>query len=450
MATKLKAYPEYKPSGIDWLGQIPSHWKIAPIKTLLAKSSSGVWGEEAKEDGNDVVCFRVADFDYPHLCLKYNNITYRSIAPAQMQGREVEYGDIVIEKSGGGDLNPVGRAVMSTFEGLATCSNFMHVISANGRAINSFLNYLLATIYCKGLNRLYFAQTTGIQNLNIKEYLAQRIALPSLDEQTKIAAYLDEAVGKIDALICEKRKQVEDIRAYRTSLITETVTRGLNPEVPLRPSGIDWLGQIPNHWKTIKTSYVFDNIGSGTTPTAGEDQFYEGGSINWLQTGDLNDGVINSTSKKITPIAVESRNLKFYDKGSVVIAMYGATIAKLGLLDIQTTVNQACCVLTPSSKIYSKFAFYFFHGAKKELISLASGGGQPNISQATISNFKMLVPPLAEQQAISDFLDAKTAKIDELISELTKQIDQLAEYKQAVITEAVTGKVDLRDFKPSN
>lgn len=446
----MKAYPEYKASGIDWLGDIPRHWKVAPIKTLLSKSSAGVWGDEAKEDGTDIVCFRVADFDYPRLVLKYNNITFRNVTPSQVKGREVEYGDIVIEKSGGGDLNPVGRAVMSTYKEKATCSNFMHVISANHRATNPFLNYLLATIYGKGLNRLYFAQTTGIQNLNIRGYLAQRVALPPVAEQEAIVAYLDEVTGKVDALISEKQKQVEDIRAYRTSLITESVTHGLNPDAPLRPSGIDWLGDIPQHWEIIKSSYVFDNIGSGTTPTSGEDLYYEGGSVNWLQTGDLNDGVINSTSKKITPFAVESKNLKFYNKGSVVIAMYGATIAKLGLLNIQTTVNQACCVLTPSTNIYSKYAFYCFYSAKNELISLASGGGQPNISQATISDFKLPVPPLAEQQAIADFLDAKTAKIDELIGELTKQIGELTEYKQAVITEAVTGKVDVRDYKPSN
>lgn len=205
-----------------------------------------------------------------------------------------------------------------------------------------------------------------------------------------------------------------------------------------KASGIDWLGDVPSHWDVIKSSYVFDNIGSGTTPTSGEDQYYEQGSINWLQTGDLNDGIIDSTSKRITSLAVESRNLKLYGKGSIVIAMYGATIAKLGLLNIETTVNQACCVLTPSAKISSNFAFYFFHSAKNELISLASGGGQPNISQATISNFMVIVPPLSEQEAIAAYLDDVSGKIDTLISEKRKQVEDIRAYRTSLITETVT------------
>lgn len=446
----MKAYPKYKPSGIDWLGEIPSHWLTLPMKYILAKSSAGVWGDEAKEDGKDVVCFRVADFDYPHLKLGYSQITYRSIPANQLSGREVNFGDIVIEKSGGGDLNPVGRAVMSTFNGVATCSNFMHVISSNDKADNSYLNYLLATIYGKGLNWRFFAQTTGIQNLNIKAYLSQPIPLPTLTEQETIAEYLDEVTGKIDALVAEKQALVDELRAYRTSLITETVTRGLNSNAPLKDSGIDWLGDIPEHWKVVKTSYCFDTIGSGTTPTSTEDDFYEHGTINWLQTGDLNDGIISNTSKKVTEMAVRVKGLKTYHKGSLVIAMYGATIAKLGLLAIETTVNQACCVLQPSKDILSKYAFYVFWSAKQELISLASGGGQPNISQATISNLRIPVPSISEQQEIIAFLDAKIAKIDEAIAELEAQLKDLANYKQAVITEAVTGKVDVRDWKTKN
>ncbi len=444
----MKAYPEYKSSGIDWLGEIPSHWSRMPIKAVLSKSSAGTWGEEPREDGSDIICFRVADFDYQHLELGHKNLTYRSVDDRQLIGREVNNGDIVIEKSGGGDIWPVGRAVISKFDFKATCSNFMHVISTNYRANNLYLNYLLATIYMHGINRQYFAQTTGIQNLNIKEYLSQQAYFPPIEEQEAIAAYLDDLTGKVDALIAEKQKQVEDLRSYRTSLITETVTRGLNPNAPLRPSGIDWLGDISEHWDTVKTAWLFDNIGSGTTPTSGADEYYKDGNVNWLQTGDLNDGIITETSKKVTEYAVQSKGLKLYGKGSLVIAMYGATIAKLGLLNIGTTVNQACCVLGISKKIISKYAFYFFYAAKGQLINLASGGGQPNISQATIYNFKVVVPPIAEQKAIVEFLDEKTEKIDALISELEKQLEELAEYKKAVISEAVTGKVDVRDWKP--
>lgn len=448
----MKAYPEYKASGIDWIGNIPSHWMVAPIKTLLTKSSSGVWGEEAKEDGNDVVCFRVADFDYSHLCLKYNNITYRSITQAQMQGREVEYGDIVIEKSGGGDLNPVGRAVMSTFEGLATCSNFMHVISANGRAINSFLNYLLATIYCKGLNRLYFAQTTGIQNLNIREYLAQRIALPSLDEQRKIVEYLNDASTKIDALISEKRKQVEVIRAYRTSLITETVTRGINPDAKLRPSGIDWIGKIPSHWNVVNLKYLINEplmYGANESPEIETNL----SNPRYIRITDIDE---NGCLKKDTfrTLQLDKAQPYFLRYGDILFARSGATVGKTYRFTEDYPAAFAGYLIKAScgSKIDSLFLLYYtntqcYNNWKNSIFDKST---IQNISADKYNNLPVVVPPLSEQQAIADFLDAKTEKIDELVGELIKQIDELTEYKQSVITEAVTGKVDVRDYKPSN
>jgi type I restriction enzyme S subunit len=212
----------------------------------------------------------------------------------------------------------------------------------------------------------------------------------------------------------------------------------MNAYPEYKESGIDWLGKIPSHWSVIKTNYAFDNIGSGTTPDTNNDDYYCESGINWLQTGDLNDGYINHTSKHLTDLAVIEKGLKRYPVNSLVIAMYGATIAKLGLLKIETTVNQACCVLTPSDSIENKYAFFLFQASKKALIMLASGGGQPNISQATIREFRIPVPSVDEQKAIAAYLDEKTGKIDKLIAEKTKQVEDLRSYRTSVITEAVT------------
>ena len=429
----MKAYPEYKSVSAEEKIIYPSHWQCVKPKFFVSLDKG--------RKPNDTSFDNTGLPPYLTMDVLRGRDTFVQYPFSSENLLEVHDNDTLILWDGAN----AGEVMVGKHGFL---SSTMALVNFDSTKFNKF--FILYLLKSKEPIFKLKASGTTIPHFDGKYFLDTPIAFPNYDEQTAIAEYLDEVTGKIDALVDEKQAQVDELRAYRTSLITETVTRGLNPDAPLRPSGINWLGDIPQHWEIIKSSYVFDNIGSGTTPTSGEDLYYEGGSVNWLQTGDLNDGVINSTSKKITPFAVESKNLKFYNKGSVVIAMYGATIAKLGLLNIQTTVNQACCVLTPSTNIYSKYAFYCFYSAKNELISLASGGGQPNISQATISDFKLPVPPLAEQQAIADFLDAKTAKIDELIGELTKQIDELTEYKQAVITEAVTGKVDVRDYKPSN
>jgi type I restriction enzyme, S subunit len=195
-----------------------------------------------------------------------------------------------------------------------------------------------------------------------------------------------------------------------------------------KPSGIAWLGDIPEHWEVKKTTQIFQKIGSGTTPTAGLTKYYEGGYINWLQTGDLNDGYIIYTNKKITTKAINDfSTLKEYPEGSLVIAMYGATIGKLGILKMNTTTNQACCVLGSPYKYLTKYAFYFFMDIKENIISMSYGGGQPNISQDLIKSLKLFCPPLSEQTAIANFLDDKTAKIDTAIQIKQQQIQLLKE-----------------------
>lgn len=122
-----------------------------------------------------------------------------------------------------------------------------------------------------------------------------------------------------------------------------------------KDSGVKWIGEIPNHWEAIKISRVHPIIGSGTTPLSSREDYYSEKGLNWLQTGDLNNGLITETSKKITPKAVDECKMKFYPIHSVVIAMYGATIGKVGLLDIETATNQACCIIVPSKRICPKY-----------------------------------------------------------------------------------------------
>lgn len=205
-----------------------------------------------------------------------------------------------------------------------------------------------------------------------------------------------------------------------------------------KDSGVKWIGEIPNHWEAIKISRVHPIIGSGTTPLSSREDYYSEKGLNWLQTGDLNNGLITETSKKITPKAVDECKMKFYPIHSVVIAMYGATIGKVGLLDIETATNQACCIIVPSKRICPKYTFYSFIIAKEELLLSSFGGGQPNISQDIIRKLKVPVPPLSEQQSIASYLDVKTEKIDKMIAKAEKKIEYLGELKQSLITRAVT------------
>lgn len=217
-----------------------------------------------------------------------------------------------------------------------------------------------------------------------------------------------------------------------------------------KDSGIEWIGKIPEHWEMWKISHSFKRIGSGTTPESGNLIYHENGTINWLNTGDLNDGEINSCNKKITEKALEDySSLKLFPAGSLVMAMYGATIGKTSIINFDTTTNQACCVFCEGEIIDVKFLQYWFIGNKEHIINLAIGGGQPNISQNILKDVRVSCPSFNEQKTIANYLDHKTTQIETLIAKKEQFINLLEEERTAVINQAVTKglapKVKMKD-----
>lgn len=192
------------------------------------------------------------------------------------------------------------------------------------------------------------------------------------------------------------------------------------------------------NWQKWKLSHAFKLIGSGTTPTTSVTSYFQG-DIPWLNTGDLNDGFIASTSKFVSEQALKDFSaLKLYPENSLIIALYGATIGKLGILRFDACVNQACCVLAEPKALDTKFTFYWLISERKNIIELARGGGQPNISQEIVKQLRVLAPSFEEQTAIATFLDRKTAAIDILIAKKQRLIELLEEKRAALINQAVT------------
>ena len=205
----------------------------------------------------------------------------------------------------------------------------------------------------------------------------------------------------------------------------------------MKDSGIEWIGEIPVEWKTRKLFSLLSSMGSGTTPKG--EEYYTNEGIPWLNTGDLNDGYINKTSKYVADEALQDCSaLQIHKAGAVVIAMYGATIGKLGLTEIDLTTNQACCVMNPSNELERKFLFYILSSAKDYFVFSSYGAGQPNISQNTIRQLKVPFTNIKEQQRIINYLDSKCSQIDAIIEKQQAIIEKLKEYKLSVINEAVT------------
>lgn len=205
-----------------------------------------------------------------------------------------------------------------------------------------------------------------------------------------------------------------------------------------KDSGIPWLGEVPEHWETWKITHTIDLIGSGTTPKSDNAEYYDG-DVLWVTTSELRENFISDTKQKVSDRAIKDYSaLKIYPVNSVAMAMYGATIGRLGILEKEATFNQACCVFGVSKILYYKFLFYWLWHRRPILISLSNGGGQPNLSQDDLKKLKLPIPSYEEQIFIAHYLDTKLGEIDALIGKQQTLLEKLAEQRTAVITHAVT------------
>lgn len=414
----MKKYENYKDSGLEWLGMVPEHWEILPFKRGVSVNNGRDYKHVKSEDGYPVIGSG-GQFAY---------------ASDYLYDGEV----ILLGRKGTIDKPRY-------FSGKFWTVDTMFYAIPNQKCIAKYMYYQALTIPFS-----FYSTDTALPSMTQSDLGNHLMCFPPISEQRIIASYLDQKVGQIDALISEKEKMMEDLKAYRSSLITETVTKGLDKEVEMKDSGVEWIGRIPSTWKSSKIGRIYSDIGSGTTPDSNNNLYYKEDGFNWLQTGDLTDGYITETSRHISQLAIDEKHMRFYPVDSIVVAMYGATIGKVGFLKIETSTNQACCVLPPSENMDAMYMFYMMQASKEILISNSIGGGQPNISQSIIKEHIIPVPPLRIQKEIASYLQNKIGKIVSILSEQEHQLSDLKSYKSSLITEAVTGKIDLRDWQTKN
>lgn len=433
----MKRYDSYKDSGVEWIGEVPSHWDVLHFRHTIKHITTGLNPRDNFQlgEGNNFYV-TIRNFQNGKIFLDENCDLINDKALKIIHNRsKIQKGDLLFAS-----ISENGKAVVIKEDPINWDINeSVFAIRPNNRLNSDYLFYVI-TDYSFYKPLRIGATGTTFSSIKQDQLKSGLIVCPPFSEQRIIASYLDSKCGEIDKVISNQEKRIALLQELKQSIITHAVTKGLNPNVKMKDSGIEWIGEVPEHWEVYKTSLAFNKIGSGTTPKSSEKSYYDDDGYYWLQTGDLNDGNIIDTSKKITKKAVVECKMKFYPKGSIVIAMYGATIGKLGLLHINTSTNQACCVLCPSKKIYNTFAFYIYKSAKQEMLIDAMGGGQPNISQDIIRLLRIPVPPLTEQKEIASYLDKRCSSIDASISKAQREIELLQEYKQSLITEVVTGK----------
>lgn len=368
--------------------------------------------------------------------LDESNIRYTSKAN---KGARIMKGDLLMASTGGGVLGKV--FFFDDDDSFYADSHVTIMRNSKGANLMKYLYYYFYLRYDE-INATMVKGSTNQTELQRNYLLSYELDVPTLADQQRMVTYLDTKLSEIDHQVSLLTSKRDAYLRLKKSIINHAVTRGLNPNVKMKDSGIEWIGEVPEHWE-VKRMKELSAIGSGTTPKSGEDKYYENGIHPWLNTSDVQDCVINEAKFSITDKALNDYSvLKYYPIGTILIAMYGGgTIGNVALMNISATINQACCAIVSNEKLLlPKYLFCYLKCHKKKIISLGFGGTQVNLSQAIIAQLPVVLPPLPEQHALATYLDDKCAKIDTILSNLNKQISCYGDLKRSLIDEVITGK----------
>lgn len=424
----MNRYARYKDSGIPWLGEVPEHWEIKHSNQIF-KIHNGATPKTSEPDywGDEIAWFTpkdLGDNKNKEIAASLKMITKEgyencgvSLAPAK---------SIALSKRA-----PIGHLAITLLPAVVNQGCFLlEVLSPND------VNYLYYWLYANKSTLNSFGQGSTFMELPREKFAMLKISIPSEKEQTAIAQYLDTKLGEIDALIGKQQTLLEKLAEQRTAVITHAVTKGLNPTAPMKNSGVEWLGDVPAHWEVKRLKFSVRNISQKVES----------------QTSDLRyfglENIESFTGRLILNIELESEGIaNKFQENDVLFGKLRPYLAKVHLATQNGLVSTETLVFRAKKAINPKFLFYFC--VSKDFIDAVNGttfgSKMPRANWEDIGNFKMLIPSLEEQAIIIDYLNQETAKIDRLCETVNQTIGRLKEYRTALITQAVTGKIKVTD-----
>lgn len=416
---------EMKDSGVEWIGDIPDSWDISTINSLYTLRNQ-----------------KVSDHDYPPLSVTMKGIVPQLETAAKTDAHDdrklVNKGDFAINSRS----DRRGSCGISDYDGSVSLINT--VLTPRGEMHPVYYNWLFhSSSFADEFYRWGHGIVDDLWTTRWQEMRNITIPVPEYAVQQKIAAHLDRKCTQIDALISNAQQQIEKLKAYKQSVITETVTKGLDPDVTMKDSGVEWIGEIPEHWGFRKAFFVYDKIGD--IDHYMPESIQEG--IPYVMTGDLKSNASEiefEKCKQVSRADYDTLSKKItVNIGDIIFARY-ATIGTVCYVDIDNEflVSYSCLVIKPNSLIHGKYLYYYYqsHSFFEEVKRVINSNTQANVGLDAMTKVRIICPELAEQKAISDYLDRKCSQIDKLIALKQQKIEKLQQYKKSLIYEYVTGK----------
>lgn len=428
---------EFKDSGIEWIGRIPKEWKISAIKHLMTLYA-GATPKSDKDELWDGSIPWVTPADYKtedvYVSKGRRNISVAGLSSCATTLLPIN--SIIFSKRA-----PIGLVVLNN-EPLCTNQGCIGCVPYKQKANSKYYYYVLS-VFTEQFE--LFGSGTTFKEISANNFANFIVSVPPLSEQQRIADYLDKKCGEIDELIALQEQMIAQLTDYKQSVITEAVTKGLNPDTELVPSGIDWIGDMPKGWKVCRIKDLF-RLRTGTTPKEFEQGLDSDELVTWFTPSDVAEinCELDSSERHLSKEVIEKEGIELSPSGSLIFVGIGASAGKIGYATVDSYSNQQITTLIPpKNKCIGKYSYYYMIADRKRIRENAFFTTLPIINNSYLSGIKTLVPPLSEQQAIATYLDTKCSEIDSLIAIKQQKIETLKDYKKSVIYEAVTGKMNV-------
>ena len=442
--TTLRPYPAYKPSGVLWLGDVPEHWAIERLSTSVESQINGVWGSDPNGT-DDLPCIRVADFDRRNHRIRTDKLTLRSVRSSERSGRILRKGDLLLEKSGGGEQQPVGTVMLYDHDFQAVCSNFIGRMVLREGYDPTYQTYLHATLYAIGVNKRSIKQTTGIQNIDTSSYLSELVGVPPLPEQAAIVRYLDHEDRHIRRYISAKRKLIALLEEEKQAVVNQAVTRGLDPPIRLKPSCVEWLGEVPENWEVRRAKNLGHiRYGLGQPPRESTE------GVPLIRATNVERGhIVEKNLIRVDPSDVPVGRDALLRAQEIIVVRSGAYTADSAIIPTpyegSVTGYDMVMTITGALPEFMAFALLASYLRDDQLIVASTRSAQPHLNAEELGASLVLVPSLPEQAAIVEYLERATADANAAIGRARRQIELVQEYRTRLIADVVTGKVDVRE-----
>ena len=428
----MKRYDSYKDSGVKWLGEIPSHWEMLALKHILKHKKEVVGKRSSQYDLLSLTLKGVIirDMDNPEGKFPASFDTYQIVEP----------NDFIFCNF---DNEETPRAVgLSQYKGMITGA--YDVLYRNNPLLSDkyLIYYFLYIDDSKRFKPLY----KGLRKtVPFDSFMSYKIPVPSRGEQDAVVEYLDAATSKIDEAIAQQQKMIDLLNERKQIIINNAVTKGLDPNVKMKPSGIDWIGDIPEHWEIRKLKTIVDKVGSGVTPRGGGSVYVDEGIMLLRSQNVYFEGFKLNDVAFITEAMDKEMGNTRVKEGDVLINITGGSIGRCHFVPKgfpRANVNQHVCIVRPRN-FSSKYLYYLLRSnfCQLQVELQQTGGNREGLTSAALKNFVLSIPPENEQKKIIDYLDEKDKGLQYSIEICQEQISLLQERKQIIINDVVTGKV---------